>query len=205
GARNYGPGRGNQPPPFRCDKEHQNVQQTCEQPTGVCKEVPVSPKPEIPAARQRNPRRERLLLVARRPEFVYRHPFAGEPKPLASRCAVVVPIELGMSAQYFQPAAYQERYKQKVEEVRRAQPERKVEHRRFRMSDMSRDELAAASSRRLSIALLYVDSFLSSFRVSAWIAPMLAWNVNHLMRSPDAGLPLSSPRAILLCLDCCNG
>src|SRR5579859_6141373 len=77
--------------------------------------------------RKSDPRRPRGFFVARCPELRIGLVSFREREPLTPGRTVVVPVELRMRTQDLETAPHQEREKQQIEEMGRAQPERKVE------------------------------------------------------------------------------
>ncbi len=84
--------------------------------------MPMAAHSEIHVARQRQPRREWLLLVAGSPQPIRGHHLARELEPFAARIAAVIPVQPGMRAQDFQPAADEQADEEQVDEMADADP-----------------------------------------------------------------------------------
>ena len=126
GVRHNLPGRRNQAPPLRRGKQHHDVDQPCQQPSEIGEKVPVPPKTQIFATGEGDQGRERAFLVTGRPEPVRGPALFRELEPFAAGRAVIVPVKSRMRAQDLDTAANEKRQEEKVEEVRRPQPQRIV-------------------------------------------------------------------------------
>src|ERR1035441_4322015 len=119
-------GRGHQTPPLLGVEEHDDEENTRDDKPVDIDEVP-NPRDtnRVPIARRADERRNIACIVFRGPDAVSRNLKWCQPDPLASRVAVVVEVQAGVVHQNRKAAANQHRYKEKIEEMAVADPERK--------------------------------------------------------------------------------
>src|SRR5664280_2411097 len=118
--------RGHQTSPLFGVKEHDDEENTCDDKSVDIDEVP-DPRDtdRVPIAGCTGERRNIARIIFRSPDAVAGNLERCQPDPLASRIAVVIEVQAGVVHQNRKAAANQHHYKEKIEEMAVADPERK--------------------------------------------------------------------------------